>query len=217
MPGLDRNVIREIDWDKAVKNIVVDNRTDFILAPHLDIIFRTKSEELTQQLLAVLKAGTYQPKLPIQISVPKKGILSRPGSILLPQDRLLYQGLVEDLTEKIEEQTDRTRTFSHIPSRRDDKLFVPSFETWTAYQAKVEEICHQTPFILQCDIANFFETLPQHNLINALEGSGCRPESFRLLERVLSSFRQGSSAGIIQGVFPSDVLGNFYLTDMRCP
>ena len=106
MSGLDRNVIREIDWDKAVKNIVVDNRTDFILVPHLDIIFRTKSEELTQQLLAVLKAGTYQPKLPIQISVPKKGILSRPGSILLPQDRLLYQGLVEDLTEKIEEQTD---------------------------------------------------------------------------------------------------------------
>ncbi len=108
---------------------------------------------------------------------------------------------------------DRTRSFSHIPSKEEGKLFKPSFEGWTEFQARVEEICRRSAYVLQCDVANYFETLPQHNLINALEGCGCRAETVRLLERMLSSFRQKSSQGIIQGIFPSDVLGNFFLSD----
>ncbi|MDG1531663.1 MAG: RNA-directed DNA polymerase [Paracoccaceae bacterium] len=214
MPGLDKKVIGAIDWKKAVQNIIVDNRTDFILAPHFDIIFREKSDELIQQLTAALGAGSYEPQLPIHMSVPKQGILSRPGSILLPQDRLLYQGLVEDILPKLESQMDRGRTFSHVPSGENKKLFAASFDTWSSFQKKVEEICGECKVILQCDVANFFETLPQHPLINALEGSDCRSESVRLLEKVLTSFKQSVSQGIIQGIFPSDVLGNFYLTDI---
>jgi len=214
MPGLDKKVISEINWKKAARNIVVDNRSDFILAPHFDIIFREKSDELIQQLSAGLGSGTYEPQLPIQMSVPKQGILSRPGSILLPSDRLLYQGIIEDILIKLEGQMDRMRTFSQIPSSDPEHLFDPSFDAWTAFQKRVEEICGSSAFVLQCDVANFFDTLPQHPLINALEGSGCRSESVRLLERLLGSFRQGVSQGIIQGIFPSDVLGNFYLTDI---
>jgi hypothetical protein len=71
MPGLDKTVIGEINWGKATQNIIVDNRTDFILAPHFDIIFRDKGDELAQQLSAALSAGTYEPQLPVQMSVPK--------------------------------------------------------------------------------------------------------------------------------------------------
>jgi Reverse transcriptase (RNA-dependent DNA polymerase) len=214
MPGLDKKVVGEINWIKANQNILVDSRTDFILAPHFDIIFREKGAELVQQLSAALGAGTYEPQLPIQMSVPKQGILSRPGSILLPQDRLLYQGLIEDLIREMEAQMDRDRTFSHVPSEDGERLFSASFDSWSAFQTKVEQICGQCAYVLQCDVANFFETLPQHPLINALEGCGCRSESVRLLEKLLSSFRQSVSQGIIQGIFPSDVLGNFYLTDI---
>lgn len=214
MPGLDKKVVGEIDWAKASQNIIVDNRSDFILAPHFDIIFREKSAELIQQLSATLGAGTYEPQLPIYMSVPKQGILSRPGSILLPQDRLLYQGLIEDILPQMEAQMDRARTFSHVPSGDGERLFSSSFDAWSAFQKRVEQICGQCNFVLQCDVANFFDTLPQHPLINALEGSGCRAETVRLLERVLTSFRQSVSQGIIQGIFPSDVLGNFYLTDI---
>lgn len=214
MPGLDKAVVKEIDWDKASQNIIVDYRSDFILAPHFDIIFRDKSNELALRLCAGLNAGTYEPQLPFYLSVPKPGILSRPGSILIPQDRLLYQGLIEDIISEMEEQMDRTRTFSHVPSDDGVGLFEPSHDSWSAFQQRVEEICSECEVILQCDVANFFETLPQHQLINSLEGSGCRTESVRLLEKLLSSFKQSISQGIIQGIFPSDVLGNFYLTDI---
>lgn len=214
MAGLDKAVVKEINWSEAVKNILVDTRSDFILAPHLDIIFREKSEELVQQLSSRLNAGSFEPQLPIQMSVPKPGLLSRPGSILLPHDRLLYQGLVEDLISKMEEQMDRSRTFSHVPADSGDNLFEPSSDSWTAFQSQVEKICTDCEFVLQCDVANFFETLSQHPLVNALEGSGCRAESVRLLEKLLTSFKQSVSQGIIQGIFPSDVLGNFYLADI---
>ncbi|KAB7613410.1 RNA-directed DNA polymerase [Amylibacter sp. SFDW26] len=213
MPGLDKTVVKEIEWSSAIKNIAVDSRTDFILSPHLDVIYREKGGELIQQLCSALTSGSYEPQLPMTISVPKKGILTRPGSILLPQDRLLYQGLVEDMLPQIESQFDRNIAFSHIPSDKDGELFKPSHECWGQFQEQIESICGNNAFVLQCDVANFFETLPQHNLINALEGCGSRTEAVRLLEKVLSIFRQKSSQGIIQGVYPSDVLGNFYLTD----
>lgn len=109
---------------------------------------------------------------------------------------------------------DRGRTFGYVPSGNGEQLFASSFDAWSAFQKKVEDICGQCSFVLQCDVANFFDTLPQHPLINALEGSGCRTETVRLLEKVLTSFNQSVSQGIIQGIFPSDVLGNFYLTDI---
>jgi len=214
VPGLDKTVINEIDWSSAVKNIVVDSRTDFILSPHLDVIYRIKGDELIQQLCSALKSGAYEPQLPMTISIPKKGILTRPGSILLPQDRLLYQGLVEDILPNIESEFDRSIAFSHIPSDKEGELFKPSHECWGQFEEKIESICKNSEFVLQCDVANFFETLPQHNLINALAGCGCRNEAVSLLEKMLSIFRQKSSQGIIQGVYPSDVLGNFYLTDV---
>lgn len=213
MPGFASQVIESIDWEKAARNIEVDSRSDFILAPHLDIVFREKPNDLSAQLKSKLAAGTYEPQLPITFSVPKQGVLTRPGSILLPQDRLLYQGLLEDMLPEIEAQFDRSRSFSHIPSQESDRLFEPSFEGWNLFQRRVEDICGEMRFMLQCDVANYFDTLPQHNLINALEGCGCRPESVRLMEKILLAFKQKSSQGIIQGVFPSDVLGNFYLTD----
>lgn len=213
MPGLARDVLEDIDWEKATKNIEVDSRSDFILAPHLDIIFREKPFDLIEQLKSTLSAGAFEPQLPVTISAPKQGILTRPGSILLPQDRLLYQALLEDMLPEIEAQFDRTRAFSHVPSDEAERLFEPSFEGWNMFQRKIEDICDDANFVLQCDVANYFDTLPQHNLINALEGCGCRTESVRLMEKLLSAFRQKSSQGIIQGIFPSDVLGNFYLTD----
>jgi hypothetical protein len=214
MAGFDKKAIGEIDWTTAVQNILVDTRTDFVLAPHFDVIFRNKGDALTQQLCSSLSSGNYECQLPITMSVPKQGILTRPGSILLPQDRLVYQALVEDMLEKIEAQFDRTIAFSHVPSNEKGALFKPSFEGWSSFQQKLTKICNENDFVLQCDIASYFETLPQHNLVNALDGCGCRPESVRLLEKVLSSFRQKSSQGIIQGVYPSDILGDFYLTDI---
>ena len=213
MAGLDRNIIEEIDWDNAVASIIVDARSDFILSPHFDAIYLRNAEALIDRTKRDLRAGEYNPRLPITFSVPKSDFLSRPGSILEPKDRLVHQGIIETCLPDIEAQLDRTRSFSQIPSQREGELFEPSHLGWDRFQQSVRDLCENHRYILKADIANYFEAIPQHTVVNLMSASGVRPELVRLLEEQLLAFRQRTSTGILQGIYPSDLLGNFYLSD----
>jgi Reverse transcriptase (RNA-dependent DNA polymerase) len=66
--------------------------------------------------------------------------------------------------------------------------------------------------VLKLDIANFFGSLNQHELINVLSDSGYPKPLHSRLEAILTSFTgDRSSRGLLQGIFPSDLFGNFYL------
>jgi hypothetical protein len=109
VPGLDNTIISDIDWSQAIENIITDVKSDFVLAPYIDIIYRRNGQKLADQLKSKLRSGSYNPQLPVTFSVPKAGMLTRPGSILLPHDRVAYQGLVQYILPKIEENFDRDR------------------------------------------------------------------------------------------------------------
>jgi len=213
MPGLDRRIIAQIDHEGVIAHVKADIRSDFILAPHYNAIFNRAGDDLWEQLSQQLRAGTYQPDLPITMSVPKERFFTRPGSILRPADRLLYQVLVDHVMDSLEESLDRTRSFSHVPSDEEGQMFEPNHESWERFQARVAEICDRSEFILKADISNYFERLPQHHLVNLMVAGGCAPEVVRLLEEMLLAFRERNSFGIVQGVYPSDALGNFFLSD----
>jgi len=46
-----------------------------------------------------------------------------------------------------------------------------------------------------------------------MTAAGCAPEVVNLLEEMMLAFRERNSFGIIQGVYPSDALGNVFLSD----
>jgi hypothetical protein len=48
-------------------------------------------------------------------------------------------------------------------------------------------------------------------LINLLHAAECSPKAVNLLEKLLLAWMEKDSHGILQGMFPSDFLGNFYL------
>lgn len=218
MPGLDKKIIAQIDRDGVIAHVKADIRSDFILAPHYNAIFNRAGDELWDQLTQQLRAGTYQPELPITMSVPKERFFTRPGSILRPLDRLMYQALVDNIMEQLEESHDRSRSFSHVPSNDDGQMFEPNHVSWERFQLRIAEICGESAFILKADISNYFERLPQHNLVNLMSAVGCAPEVVSLLEEMLLAFRERNSSGIVQGVYPSDALGNFFLSalDGQC-
>jgi hypothetical protein len=213
MPGLDRRIIREIDHRSVIAHLKADIRSDFILAPHYNAVINRAGDDLWEQLKQQLSAGTYEPALPITMSVPKERFFTRPGTILRPPDRFLYQALVDHIMDKVEGSLDRERSFSHTPSLEQGQVFVPNQESWERFQARVAEICRERDFVLKADISNYFERLPQHHLVNLMTTAGCAPEVVSLLEEMLLAFRGRDSFGIVQGVYPSDVLGNFFLSD----
>ncbi|MBP7280522.1 MAG: hypothetical protein KBA66_03025 [Leptospiraceae bacterium] len=102
MPGLDNKILNNLDFNKSLKRIVKDINSDFIFAPHLNFIYQSASQELVDNLKQKLNSGVFEFGQPVTINVPKKTKLTRPGSILLPLDRLLYQVIVDHLSEDIE-------------------------------------------------------------------------------------------------------------------
>lgn len=212
MPGLDRRIIAQIDHESVIAHVTADIRSDFILAPHYNVIFSRAGGELWDQLSQQLRAGTYQPDLPITMSVPKERFFTRPGSILRPLDRLIYQALVDNVMEQLEEGNDRRRSFSHVPSKDKGQMFEPNHRSWEQFQERIAEICGESAFVLKADISNYFERLPQHNLANLMSAAGCAPEVVSLLEEMLLAFRERNSFGIVQGVYPSA-----YWATFTCP
>jgi len=216
MPGLDRTVLDTIDPELAVRRILRDSQSDFILAPHYDAIFAGARDELWSVAHDQLRSGTYQPELPLTMSVPKPHGFTRPGSILYPVDRIVYQGLADLIAPLLEERLDRARTFSQIPAPPDEpaEMFLPNRLCFAQLQAALGRMARAGGCFIRADVANYFERIPQHHLVNLLQASGCQTEIVRLLEQMLRAFQQRNSVGIVQGVFPSDLLGNYYLSDL---
>ena len=214
MVGLDRTVLDVINSDRVMERIRIDVRTDFILAPHVNAIFVNVGDQVWSRSAELLRAGKYQPSLPYTISVPKGRGFIRPGSILSPLDRFIYQALIDLASGVLEEQIDRSRAFSHVLSQKKGYMFEPAHRCWEKFQGAIRELCNTGTYIVKADISNYFERIPQHHLVNLLRAAGCRSGVVNLLEEMLLSFQGRNSFGILQGLFPSDILGNFFLSDL---
>jgi hypothetical protein len=186
---------------------------------------------LVKGLTAELKAGTYSPGMPLTIEVPKSfriGVatqikrlgpnFSRPGSILLPRDRLFYQALADQAAPIVQFKTDGTRSFSHkLDPAGGPSMFLPTRTCWSELQKALKEHAkdEELEYVVKVDVANFFGSLNLHELINVLSDSGYPKPLNSRLEALLTSFTgDRSSRGILQGVYPSDLFGNFYLAPL---
>ncbi len=226
--GIDDTASKAIDWELALKRIIHDLRSDFIYAPHLAFIYSKAGSELISQLKSELKAGGFSPGVPVTIEVPKSfrirvavpskrlgPAFSRPGSILLPKDRLLYQALADQAAPVVEAKTNHKRSFSHrLAPPGAHSMFLPTRTCWNELQkALAKHAASQSArYILKIDVANFFGSLNQHTLINVLNDSGYPKALSSRLEALLTSYTgERNSRGILQGIFPSDLFGNFYM------
>lgn len=218
MQGLDQVLLDSVDQDLAFGRIKADVRSDFILAPHYSAVFSHSSDELWKNLKKQLRSGTYEPELPLVIEVPKKSGLTRPGAILSPYDRLSYQILIDIIAPVAEAQLDRTRVFSQVLLDPDPamQMFETANTGWLNMQDAIRKLCNSEKLTcaIKADVSCFFERVYQHNIINLLRDSGCEASAVNLLEDLLLAWMERNSHGILQGMFPSDFLGNFALCSL---
>ena len=216
--GLDAKVVNTLNRELALKRIQRDIQSDFIFAPHLNIVYHQAGEELYDQLTSKFKSGKYSPRLPITIDVIKSNGFNRLGSILEPFDRLAYQLIVDLSAPVAEKEVDRTQVFSNQLLDVDDDglMFERPSQSYGLFRERIQQLCvsYKYNYVLRSDIAAYFDRLYQHILGNLLNSSGANKDAVSFLERFLLHLSQNDSHGIIQGVFPSDFLGNFCLVDI---
>lgn len=226
--GLPKGILAKIDWNLSLKRVIHDLRSDFVYAPHLTFLYRNAGDELIKKVTSELRSGKFLPGHPVTIEVPKSfrarvavkskqlgPPFSRPGSILMPSDRLFYQVLADSAAPIIKDKTDNRRSFSHrIASKTSSEMFCPARDSWNRFQSSLAQRASikSISYIMKVDVANFFGTINQHILINVLNDYGYPSALSSRLELMLTSFTgERSSRGILQGLFPSDLFGNFYL------
>lgn len=93
-------------------------------------------------------------------------------------------------------------------------MFIPTRTCWNELQKQLAKNASSKAirYILKIDIANFFGSLNQHTMINVLNDSGYPKWLSSRLGALLTSYTgERSSRGILQGMYPSDLLGNYYL------
>ncbi len=225
--GIDKVALDKLDFELAIKRIKSDVRSDFILAPHLSCVYADCKDELIEDVKKLAQSGSFSPSLPITIDVPKKQRIKavgvkrqppnfvRPGGILYPRDRLLLQALSDVAQPVIESKLNRSICFSHqaAPKELEHRMFLSSRYCWNQMQKKLGTLIEGgAKVVLRADIASCFQSINQHTLVNTLEGLGFPKEYIKPLESMLTQMSTGrSSRGILQGIYPSDLLGNFYL------
>jgi hypothetical protein len=186
--GLPSDYIKIIDWQRAKHRIEHDVRSDFIIAPHYNHIFTRAFDQLKTIVAKELMSGRFSPTLPLTIDVPKTQRMrvrpfgraegpnfSRPGSILAPKDRLLYQILADEAAPFIDGQMDRTRSYSHwLKSPDAEEMFIPTRVCWNEMQSALRKLSRRSRFeyIVKMDISDCFGSVNLHTLINSLDDVG---------------------------------------------
>jgi hypothetical protein len=133
----------------------------------------------------------------------------------MPRDRLLYQALADQAAPIVAAKTDDARSFSHkVDPSFGPNMFVPTRTCWSELQKALKKHSKNKSllYVVKLDLANFFGSLNLHELINVLSDSGYSRPLHSRLEALLTSFTgDRNSRGLLQGMYPSDLFGNFYL------
>ncbi|MDY0387570.1 MAG: RNA-directed DNA polymerase [Methanolobus sp.] len=213
MPELDNKILDAFDFDISIERILSDIKTDFIFAPHLDVIYEYNSKDFIEILKKKLLEGDFKFSTPITLDIPKKSRLSRPGSILLPFDRLVYQAIIDFMASEIESNISRDHVFSNIYANTSD-MFESHTESYNNFKEYIYDKSLIYDYCIRMDVASYFESINQHFLINLLYPLGFDARLIKFLEKALSSWSYKNSYSILQGLYGSDVLGNFNLTNL---
>ncbi len=219
MVGLNPAIISSLNKEKAIGRVLTDIQSDFIFAPQYKLIFDYVPDELWDQLIGQLKAGTFRPDSLITSEVPKSSGMTRPGSILYPADRLLYQAISDCLAHTVDNQLDDSRVFSYrlLDSDPSFQMFQSRGDSYQEFKTAITSNaeCGQFTHAATIDITSYFVHLNHHVLENLLtESQVPQPLITVLVKHLLENWSGRFSYGIPQGLYPSDLLGNFYLSTL---
>jgi hypothetical protein len=128
---------------------------------------------------------------------------------------LVYHYIGQVAADLAKTEVDWNIVFSNKPLPESGAGFEPSNVQWSALKGAFESAIEAGEFaiVLRCDLAQYFFSLNQHDLVNQLEHQGMPASLKSFAEKFLSTLTlDKSSRGIIQGCYASDVLGNTFLS-----
>ena len=174
-----------------------------LLPSRQDLIDDELRQRLVSTCFQIVDGRRYEPTTADFFRAPKSGLTTRPAAVLAPQDRLIYEALVDAVA---------ARSSKSLPSHVSWPRGRDTSGTYSDFAGAPQK--WDVEFILRTDIANFYETI-DHAYLSVTIGRrlalhGALPVAIEAFLDVIMR----SSTGLPQGPPGSDVLASTYLLDI---
>lgn len=161
----------------------------------------------------------YEPSNLLEIDVPKRGYSIRPGSNQKIEDRIVYQALIDFISNKVKEPPpDGVYSLRLNKKPKSNSMFKYWKPLWLEMRRKMRECYNNgSRCFLKTDITAFFEHI-DHNILRSCVFDPYIEDKriLDVLDKLLKKWAVSEMkyVGISQGCDPSSFIGNIYLTDI---
>jgi hypothetical protein len=211
-----------LDLAKAFRRVQQDKNDD----TWPDIVgYRDYSRSLAENLqnlrARLARPNSYVTNLPLGIDLPKRGFTLRPGLVPLIDDRLVYQAVADYLTPHFAaEPCVYSNRLTNDPAS--SRMFVPGVELWLEFQASIERLCLEYPYVVETDLTAYFEHINHDLLLHRLDDlfqDRIDRTSLREIKQLLQRLWRGWNTsnhrfGIPQVNNASSFFANLYLDEL---
>ena len=188
-------------------------------------IFGQNLNENIESVLDHLRQKTYRPSTAYKIYLPKKDNLVRPITVLTFVDLLIYQAIANIVADTFHERLSRyynKQVFGNLHSNQgtSNKYFFTYWKKqWKTFERTTKAIYNKGfVYLLEFDLASFYDTVDHSLLFNRLMAGGVGAEIIELLEKQLKRWTVDGSRenpafahGIPQGMQASGIFAEIYL------
>jgi hypothetical protein len=191
-----------------------DFKAGFLSLLHDSDLFEHRSENKIKSLLERFPAFTAQP--PRHIDIPKDSLLSRPGTLPIFEDWVVYTATAVRIARDVEPNLispEEEILFSFRWNETDPvSMFRSRHLPYQAFRARSLHLADESPYILVADIASFFEHIGLDVLKAQLLTLGAAEADVDfLVTNLLQHWTHASGRGIPQGPWASSYIANVML------
>lgn len=213
---MDTLAIPSIQW--AIENHHKFGDTD-IFAPRQEFEALYVIRDKVAEEISSLDFGNWMSGVRKNIPVPKPDGTFRISTYLHPLDSIAFLASLHEHFKAIEEgriQIEQKVAFSYRLDPRSNGSLFSVGDSWNQYKAEAFRLATLTeyPYVLVCDIADFYNQIYIHRVQNSLASLGIPKERCDNIESFLSKLNGKTSRGTPVGPAASIVISEVILDDI---
>lgn len=227
--------LQETSYRWSIKHLFKESDTDLFPRPTELLIIHTMEDELVKELENI-DVGNYKWNAARRFLVPKDDIAYRVATQLHPIDSILLGAIIYEFGYLIENKRYNDKTvFSYRLKPLPDGTMYANKSAWNIFwkacqdevmvfkhdmnpddedqvHDKIEyQLKRDYPFIVTCDISDFYNQIYLHTIENQLIACGIPNQVTSALKQLLLTLNQNSSRGIPIGPHSSHILAEMSL------
>ena len=186
------------------------------------IAYEISLENNISSLIERIKSGSYTPKKPERIFIPKPSGLQRPITLLSVEDQIIWQALANFLQRKCRVRRDKVEervVYSNLYNPNEIFFFKSWKICYRNFQNKIKEVYENRKWVVNFDLAAFYDTISHDHILKLVNPRDLNSDICVFIKEILHAWSAEKSThtfshGIPQGPIASSCISELILLDI---